>query len=205
MEMKKLAPFFCLVFVLGSFGSASAVDQTGKWAFGGHFGYSFGFGDAFKEYGRSDDDLLTGYEDAMYENKVTYSFWGNVRYGLNPNWAVMAVLDYQAGGIDVTGTVGDVSGSINDTYNWTSISGNLLFNLSPEKNTCPYLAGGGGYYIPQEGDSKPGINAGAGIEHFFQENLALDLGTRFHMIFTEGQNTNYLNMYLGFNYYLGVK
>jgi hypothetical protein len=203
--MKKLSLLIGLLFVLGSFASASAIDQTGKWAVGGHVGYSFGFGDAFKEYQWNSGDLLTGYEEFAYQNKVTYSFWGNIRYGLNPNWTMMAVVDYQAGDVDVTGTVGDITGNISDTYYWTGVLGNLLFNLTPEKNTCPYFFCGGGLYIPNEGDSKPGINLGGGIEHFFQENLALDFGTRFHTIFTESQNTNYLNVYAGLNYYFETK
>jgi len=202
--MKKLSLLIGLLFVLGSFTSASALDQTGKFAVGGHFGYSFGFGDAFKEYKWSDEGLPTGYEESMRQNKVTYSFWGNVRYGLNPNWAVMAVVDYQAGDVDVTGIVGDVSGRVEDTYNWTGVLGNLLFNLTPEKNTCPYFCGGGGVYI-NDNVTEPGVNLGGGIEHFFQENLALDVGTRYHMIFTEDQKTNYLNIYVGLNYYLGMK
>jgi hypothetical protein len=158
--MKKLSLLICLLFVLAWFTSAFAMDQTGNWAVGGHLGYSFGFGDAFEEYGWSGDGMLTGYEEFAYQNKVTYSFWGDIRYGLNPNWAVMAVVDYQAGDVDVTGTVGDISGSISDTYHWTGVLGNLLFNLTPEKNTCPYFFGGGGLYIPSEGDSKPGISLG---------------------------------------------
>jgi hypothetical protein len=203
--MKKLSLLIGLLFVLGSFTSASALDQTGKFAVGGHFGYSFGFGDVFKEYEIGYDDPLTGYWGLKYQNKVTYSFWGNVKYGLNPNLALMAVVDYQAGDVEVTGTVGDIGGSVSDSYHWTSVLGDLLFNLSPDNKTCPYFFGGGGLYIPEEGDSKPGINLGGGIEHFFQENLALDVGARYHMIFTEEQKTNYLNVYAGVNYYLGVK
>ena len=203
--MKKLSLLFTVLFVLGSFASASAIDQTGKFAVGGHLGYSFGFGDAFKEYKWTYDDPLLGYWEAKYQNKVTYSFWGNVKYGLNPNLALMGAVDYQAGDIEVSATVGDISGSASESYNWTSVLGNLVFTLSPEKKTCPYFTGGSGFYIPEEGDSKPGINVGGGMEHFFQDNLALDVGARFHMIFTEELKTNYLNIYAGLNYYFGVK
>jgi opacity protein-like surface antigen len=202
--MKKLSLLFGVVFVLGSFASASAIDQTGKFAVGGHLGYSFGFGDAFKKYERSYESPLTGFEEFKYQNKVTYCFWGNIKYGLNPNLALMGIVDYQAGDVEVTGSVGEVSGSISDSYHWTSVLGNLLFNLSPENNTCPYFTGGGGIYM-NDNVTKPGINLGAGIEHFLQENLALDIGTRLHWIFTEDQNTNYLNIYAGINYYLGAE
>jgi len=201
--MKKLSLLFSLLFVLVLFNSASAIDQTGKFAIGGHFGYSFGFGDAFKEY-EWGEYWGTEYWGVKYQNKVTYSFWGNVKYGLNPNLALVGVVDYQAGDVEFTGSVGDISGSISESYHWTGVFGNLLFNLSPEKNTCPYFCGGGGAYINDD-VTKPGVNLGGGIEHFFQENLALDVGTRYHMIFTEGKKTNYLNIYAGINYYLGTR
>lgn len=203
--MKKLSLLFGLLFVLGSFTSASAIDQTGKFAVGGHLGYSFGFGDVFKEYELGYDDPLTGYWGIKYQNKVTYGFWGNVKYGLNPNLALMGVVDYQAGDVEVNASAGGLSAAASESYNWTSVLADFVFSLSPEKKTCPYFFGGGGFYIPDEGDSKPGINVGGGIEHFFQDNLALDFGTRFHMIFTEEQKTNYLNIYAGLNYYFGVK
>ena len=37
------------------------------------------------------------------------------------------------------------------------------------------------------------------------QNLAFDVGTRYHMIFTEGKNTNCINLYARLNYYIGVK
>jgi hypothetical protein len=202
--MKKLTLLFSLLFILGLFSSASAIDQTGKFAIGGHFGYSFGFGDVFKEYEVGGDDLVLGEWEAKYQNKVTYSFWGDVKYGISPNFALMASVDYQAGDVDVSATLGELSGGRSDSYHWTSVLGNGIFNLTPEKNTCPYFTLGGGIYFNDD-VSEPGINLGGGIEHFFQDNLALDVGTRYHMIFTEGEKTNYLNIYAGLNYYIGVR
>jgi hypothetical protein len=201
--MKKLTILFVLIFVLGTFTSVSAIDRTGTFAVGGHLGYSFGFGDAFKEMEWT-EQWGTSNWGFKYENKVTYSFWADVKYGVTPNFALMACVDYQAGDMNVSGTFGDYSGSASGTYDWTSVLGNAVFILSPAKNTCPYFAFGTGIYF-NEDVSKPGINLGGGIEHFFQENLAFDVGTRYHMIFTENQNTNYINLYAGLNYYIGVK
>ena len=201
--MKKLSIVFTLLFILGSFASASAVDQTGKFAVGGHFGYSFGFGDAFKKY-EWEEDWGTGYEGLKRQNKVTYSFWGNVKYGLSPNWALMGALDYQAGDVEFSATGGGITPDVNESYDWTSILGNLVLTLSPEKQTCPYFTGGGGIYINDD-VTKPGMNFGGGIEHFFQNNLALDVGARYHMIFTEENSPNYVSVYAGINYYLGWK
>jgi hypothetical protein len=202
--MKKLAFLFTLIFVLGTFTSAFAIDRTGVFAIGGHAGYSFGFGDVFKEYEISGYDLALGEWAVRYQNKVTYGFWGNVRYGITPNFGLMGVVDYQAGDVEASAALGGLGGSASGTYDWTSVQGNAIFTLSPEKNTCPYFTFGGGLYFMND-TSEPGINLGGGIEHFFQENLAFDVGTRYHMIFTENQNTNYINLYAGLNYYIGVK
>lgn len=201
--MKKLAAVFGLIFVLGLFTSASAMDQTGKFGIGGHFGYSFGFGDVFDEYEWS-GLWGTEYVVLKYQNKVTYSFLGNVKFWVSPTWALLAAVDYQAGDVDVTGSIGDVSTGISESYNWTSVMGNVVYTIPTQSWTCPYLTVGGGIYFNDD-VSEPGINLGGGIEHFFQDNLALDVGTRYHMIFTEGESTNYLNIYGGLNYYFGVK
>ncbi len=202
--MKKLTILVGVLFVLGSFGSAAAIDRTGTFSVGGHCGYSFGFGDTFEKYEISGYELGLGSWSANYQNKVTYSFWGNVKYGLNPNWALMASIDYQAGDVEASANIGSLGGSIGDSYHWTSALANVVVTLSPEKHTCPYFTFGGGMYFNDD-YSEPGINLGGGIEHFVQDNLALDMGTRYHMIFTESNNTNYLNIYGGINYYFGVK
>ncbi|NIM99705.1 MAG: outer membrane beta-barrel protein [candidate division Zixibacteria bacterium] len=201
--MKKLAVVFGLIFVLGSFTSASAMDQTGKFAIGGHFGYSFGFGDVFDEYEWA-GQWGTEYVVVKYQNKVTYSFLGNVKFWVSPTWALLGAVDYQAGEVDVTGSIADLSTGISESYDWTSVIGNVVYTIPTQTWTCPYLTAGGGIYFNDD-ISEPGINLGGGIEHFFQDNLALDVGTRYHMIFTEEERTNYLNLYAGLNYYFGVK
>lgn len=203
--MKKLSLLFTLLIVLGLFTSASAIDQKGKFALGGQLGYSFGFGDVFKErqFGYYDPEI--GFIGYKFQNKVTFSFGAKVKYGLTPNLALMGALDYQGGKAEVKAAAGGFAVGVSETYHWTGILANVLYSLSPEKKTAPYITGGGGFYIPSEGDSKPGINVGGGVEHFFQNNLALDAGARFHMIFTEDKSTTYVNIYAGLNYYFGVK
>ena len=202
--MKKLPILVVVFFVLGSFGSAGAVDRTGTFAVGGHFGYSVGFGDVFEKYEISGYQLDLGSWSASYQNKVTYGLWGNVRYGLNRNWGLMAIVDYQAGDVEASAGIAGLSGSVSDTYHWTNVSADAILTLAPEKRTCPYFFFGGGMYFNEDA-SEPGVNLGGGIEHFIQENLALDVGTRYHMIFTEGDQTNYLNIYGGVNFYFGTK
>jgi opacity protein-like surface antigen len=192
--MKKISLLFILLFVLGSFASASAIDQTGKFAIGGYAGYAFGFGDAFKDY-----DF--GYYS--YKNKLTFCLGAKVKYGFKPNLALVGALDYQAGDVDVELKVPGFAYGASESYDWTAILGNVLYSFSPEKKTIPNLTGGVGLYM--DGDTEMGINLGGGVEHFFQDNLALDAGARFHMIFTEGESTTYLQFLVGVMYYFGVK
>ena len=199
-KMKKLTVWLTLLLVVALVASASAIDQKGKFAIGGYGGYSFGFGDVFKEY------ELFG---VKYQSKVTFSFGAKAKYGVTNNLALVGAFDYQGTKSEAEGTfefMGEsypVSESVSS--HWLGILANGVYTLSPEKKTCPYLTGGVGFYIPDEGDSKPGINLGGGVEHFFKPNLALDAGARFHMIFTEDKSTTYAQILVGLTYYLGTQ
>ncbi len=204
--MKKLLGLFTLVMVLFLVTSASAIDQSGKLAIGGYGGYAFGFGDYFKEW---DFGQL-----GSFQNKPTYFFGAKAKFGLTPNIALVGAAEYQAGEAKVELNLGELgSYSESEDWNWIAVLGNLVFVMSPDAKTTPYITAGGGYYIPDEGDSKPGVNAGLGVEHFFQDNLALDAGARFHMIFLEAgedfegdyDNATYVQAYLGLILYLGAK
>ena len=81
------------------------------------------------------------------------------------------------------------------------------FSTSTETPIRPYILAGGGVYnikpvgddVPDgiDGDTKFGINAGAGFDYRASENLGIFLEGRFHLIFTEGTNTNVLPISLG--------
>lgn len=220
--MKKLTCLLTVVMVLALITSASAIDQKGKFAIGGYGGYAFGFGDFFKkwEFG----DL------GSFQNKPTFSFGGKVKYGVTPNIALVGAVDYQLGNSEFEMNIpGMASISEDESWNWIGILANVQYVLTPEAKTNPYFTAGGGFYIPDEGDGKPGINAGVGVEHFFQDNLALDAGARFHMIFFETggddvvedgdgglsvtadedseswDNAMYVQLYIGIIFYLGVR
>jgi hypothetical protein len=203
MKKSSLLLAVLMIFILAV--SASAIDQKGKVAIGAYGGYGFGFGDMFKKYemGYTDPDL--GFIGFSYQNKLTFAAGGKVSYGLTPNLALVGAVDYQGGKVDVKAQAGFLGVTMSDTYHWMAILANIKYVLTPAAKTCPYLTAGGGYYIPNEGDSKPGVNGGVGVEHFFQSNLALDAGARFHMIFTSDKNTTYAQILIGVIYYLGVK
>lgn len=201
--MKKLIILFSLVMVLAFFTSASAIDHTGKFAVGGFAGYAFGFGDAFKDQEFGYQDPYLGFVGYSYKNKLTFCLGANVKYGLTPKLDLVGGIDYQAGDVDAKATMGGFSGGVSESYDWTAILANILYTFSPEKKTTPNLTGGLGIYM--DGDTEIGMNLGGGVEHFFQNNLALDGGARFHMIFTEGESTTYLQIRVGLNYYFGVE
>ena len=203
--MKKLTLLLAIVMILGLVVSASAIDQKGKVAISGYAGYGMGFGDAFKDVKVGYDDPDLGFIGYSFKNKLTFAFGGKVSYGLTPNLALVGALDYQAGKAEVKVSAGGFGAGASESYHWMAILANIKYVLTPEAKTCPYLTVGGGFYMPEEGDSKPGVNGGIGLEHFFQPNLALDAGARFHMIFTEDKSTTYAQILVGVIYYLGVE
>jgi hypothetical protein len=199
--LKKLLELFVLVMVLALVSPASAIERTGKFAMGGYGGYSFGFGNTFKKW---------EYWRETFQNKLNFAFGGKVEYWLTPDFALVGGLDYQSGKweYDVSEWEYEYDVSESESWHWIGILANGMYVFSPTAKTSPYVTAGGGFYIPDEGDSKPGINAGIGVEHFFQDNLALDVGARFHMIFKEGleeENIKYVQIFGGMIFYLGTQ
>jgi hypothetical protein len=196
--MKKCLALFTLLMVIALVSSASAIDQKGKISIGAYGGYAFGFGDVFKKYEYSYP--LVGRFSEQF--KTTFCFGAKVKYGVTPNIAIAGAVDYQGEKWESKGVIAE-----SDNYHWITIMANGVYFFTPEAKTCPYITAGAGFYIPSEkgADSKPGVNAGAGLEHFFKTNLALDAGARFHMIFTKDKSTTYAQILVGVTYYLGVK
>lgn len=212
--MKKLPLLFTVLFVMGSFTSAFAIDQTGKFAWGGTLGYSFGSGDAFIKY--REYEHWCNYR--TYE--VNFSLGMKVKYGINRNFAVAGIIEVQSG--ELTEKRGFLGHPLDHkSYDWLNLLGSAIFSLSPEEKIVPYLGGGVGLYAPW-GETGPlghqiaylGIHGGGGMEYFLKDNLALDVGARFHKIFNSipsytdfpaDKNITYANIYAGLNVYLGTK
>lgn len=201
--MKKLSYFVVVLFVIGVSSSALAIDRAGKFSIGGTGGYCFGFGDAFEKQEVS-VYYQGGFVYAKAETKVTYSFGGKMKYHASPNIALASEIQYQRWESDYELAIsGHGAAKSSETGHWVGILGNFIYNFSPYANTCPYFTVGFGIYVPDEGDGKPGINGGPGVEHFFSPNMALDGGVRFHDIFTENKSTTYIQGYVGLNFFLG--
>jgi hypothetical protein len=87
-------------------------------------------------------------------------------------------------------------------------TGNIVYNFQTAEDSRfhPYLIGGGGVYnLDAKGDDVPstvesttkfGINAGAGF-NFTAGSAGLFLEGRFHDVFTEGSNTQFIPITLG--------
>lgn len=94
-------------------------------------------------------------------------------------------------------------------------TGNIVYTFAsaPDATFRPYLIGGGGVYntkitgaddpggvIDTEGsETKFGINAGAGF-NFGAGGAALFIEGRFHNVFTEGENTQFIPITLGIRF-----
>ena len=197
--MKKLSVLFTLLFLVMLVTSASAIDQTGKVAIGLYGGYSFGFGDVFKKY------EYGGWYSSQF--KVTSSLGAKLKLGLSENIAICFALNYQRTKYEWKLIGVQSISEESESGNWPSFLVNGILNPMPEGKTCPYIMGGIGVYVYYEekfkyAETKPGINCGVGVEHFLQDDLELDGGARFHLIFTEDKSTTYIQLYAGLNYYL---
>jgi hypothetical protein len=124
-----------------------------------------------------------------------------VKYRYSPKLSFVGHVDYQAGDVDFKAGSSLYHYGISDSYHFTAILTDAVYTLSPEKVTTPYINGGLGLYM--DGDTNLGINMGGGIEHFFQDNLALDVAAMFHIIFTSGNSTTFIQLKGGLNYYFG--
>ena len=212
--MKKLCIWFTLIMVLVMVVSASAATKSthksseagfgvGKFAIGGNLGYSFGFGNAFKEYSYGFYSPSYGDWGWKIKNKLSFSFGAKFKYKINPKFSLGGILEYQGGSVDVTRTGGYWGGGASSSYNFTNLLASAIYDLTPQQKNNYYLAGGLGLYT--DGGTHLGIHMGGGLEHFFQPDLSLDAGARFHVIFTSGETTTYINIYAGVNYYFGGK
>lgn len=108
----------------------------------------------------------------------------------------------------------DAIGEDDFDVDWQLISGsaNVVYEFATSEETRfrPYLIGGGGLYnLDLKGDeaddlgfesaTKFGLNGGAGF-NFAMGNVGLFIEGRFHNVFTEGNNTNFVPITLGLRF-----
>ena len=202
---KLLAPIvLALLWTLVWFTSASAIYRTGKTAISLHVGHGIGFEGVFED--REFNLWLPGFDDLArvnVENKLSYSWGARVKSGLTPSLSLVVGWDHQEVSAEATASLDGLRLRDTENFYWNILLVNLESALNTDRSTVPNISGGFGMYLPEEGESKPGMNMGAGLEHFFRDNTALDLGFRFHLISTEGDYTSYIQFFCGMTHYFG--
>lgn len=74
---------------------------------------------------------------------------------------------------------------IDDNY-WMNVSANIKYREQLRPQLFFYFNGGPGYYIPETGDSRFGLNLGAGFNYDFSKTIDFELGADYHTIFDQG-------------------
>lgn len=179
VNVKRFAIATSMLLVLMLCTPALAVDLTGMIGVGGYGSYGFGFGNAFEN------------------STLEFGLGGCVSYHINANMGVVGFVDYQT----------QKSDDGDDTSSWMAISGSFAYFLASEGNTVPYLIGGPGIYVPSEegSDTEFGFNFGGGVLHFFQPEIAVNGGARFHYIAVSGDEDalTYVEFFVGASFFFG--
>ncbi len=179
-------------------------DMKGRMMVGGFFNYAFGFGDQFKDYEETIEDITI-----KAETSLGFSFGGQFFYGIAPKILIGVIVDWQQ--IKYKGSAEGDLGGFEDLFNydekesWIAINPAATLLLSPDKKLCPVVQAGPGYYMPshEDADAKPGVFAGIGILYMVSPTMAVDAGGRFHMIFTEDKSTTYVEAHGGVSFFFG--
>jgi len=201
--MKRTLAVLALLVTLISSAPASAIHRTGKTAISLHLGHGIGFEGVFED--REFNHWFPGYGLARIsvENKLSYSWGARMKTGLTPSVSLVIGWDHQEVSAEATASLDGLRLRDTENFHWNILSANIESALNTVRSTVPNVSGGFGMYVPEEGESKPGVNMGAGVEHFLKDNTALELGFRFHLISTEGDYTSYIQFFGGMTHYFG--
>jgi len=142
---------------------------------------------------------------------------GDFDNNFNTGWHGLAAMTFTPAawpvGIQIDGNYSRIPDDSPGDFNEQMIygTGNIVyrFQTSPESTFRPYLIGGGGVYnlkatgndVPDGTDSstKFGINGGAGFD-IKAGSASLFAEARFHNVFTENNNTNFLPITAGIRF-----
>lgn len=116
-----------------------------------------------------------------------YSIGLNFDYHFTPQFSMLGLLGYNH--------FNSGAPSVSDTY-WWNISANLKYEFTTGP-LRPYANGGIGIYIPESGSTKPGFNAGLGLDYSLTSDWIVELGADYHHIFTSGSDTQFFVPHLG--------
>ncbi len=111
---------------------------------------------------------------------------GNARNVLDDGWNLIVDFDYRfTPQLSFVGMVGynQFEEILGDDFYWFNLSGNLRYYYRRVGRAEYYLGGGPGIYVPERGDSKLGLNLGAGIDVGMTPRVRLELGGDYHRVF----------------------
>ena len=199
--MRKTAIIFVMFFI-GLYSVAGAFDFEKKMGVGAFLDYGFGLGDAF---GKQEH-----FGGQTVETKLGFSFGGQAMYGITSKIGIALVVDMLQWKMEYSGEGTEGFVDENEAYIKFNFNGMYFFHM--ESELVPFVEFGPGYYtFTGEGsDSHFGFNAGAGVFYFVRENLAGELGGRFHYLFS-GESTEsvdipdeyFIEFHVGFKYFFG--
>lgn len=88
--------------------------------------------------------------------------------------------------------------SVRDTY-WCNISANFK-NKLVKLSLCPFINGGPGIYIPENGSVKAGFNVGVGLDCSLTPDWIIELGADYHHVFTNGNDVDFCVQHISLIY-----
>jgi len=98
----------------------------------------------------------------------------DVDYHFSPQFSLVGFFGYNAFESKITG--------IDATY-WINLSANVRYQRLLTIPFSYYIGAGPGIYIPKDGDTEFGVNAGCGFNYELNPRIAFELGADYHMIF----------------------
>lgn len=105
---------------------------------------------------------------------LSFNVLVDIDYHLSPYLAIVGLFGYNDFKSKITG--------VDDNY-WINLSANLRYYQPVSGPWSIYVGGGPGYYIPKDGDSGFGANAGCGVNYEYSSPIAFELGADYHWIF----------------------
>lgn len=154
------------------FTTVEQLPTYGKWSVSFHSGTAIPTGSFSNNY---DPDFSIGLD---------------FDYHFTPQFSVLGLLGYNH--------FDSGSPSVSDTY-WWNISANLKYEFTTNP-LRPYINGGPGIYIPESGSTKPGFNAGLGLDYSLTSDWIIELGADYHHVFTSGSDTQFFVPHIGLIY-----
>jgi Mg-chelatase subunit ChlD len=158
-----------------TFTTVEKLPTLGKWSISLLGGYTFPVGNFNTNY------------------KSSYMFGLNLNYHFTPQWSLVGFLGYNHF---------KAAHPVIPNTHWWNVSANLKYAFTTNLfyPFRPYVNGGAGIYIPENGNVKPGVNLGWGLNFSFNANWSAELAADYHHVFASGSPTGFFVTIAGLIY-----